>query len=43
MPIEVKVVTDAQYAAWLAGAKKDKTTYSPIADNGDDAARFAAR
>ncbi len=42
MPIEVDVVTDAQYAAWLAGAKKDSNTYQPIAQNGD-AARFAAR
>ncbi len=32
MPIEVKVVTDAEYAAWLAAAKKDTTTYSTIAD-----------
>jgi cytochrome c oxidase subunit 2 len=32
MPIEVKVVTDAQYAAWLAAAKKDTATYSTIAD-----------
>lgn len=32
MPIEVHVVTDAQYAAWLAAAKKDTTTYSTIAD-----------
>jgi cytochrome c oxidase subunit II len=42
MPIEVKVVTDAEYAAWLAAAKKDTNTYQPIAENGD-AARFAAR
>ena len=32
MPIEVKVVTDAEYAAWLAAAKKDTATYSTIAD-----------
>jgi len=43
MPIEVKVVTDAQYAAWIAGTKKNKNVYSPIADNSSDAARLAAR
>jgi cytochrome c oxidase subunit 2 len=32
MPIEVHVVTDAEYAAWLAGAKKNTKTYQPIAD-----------
>ncbi len=32
MPIEVKVVTDAEYAAWLAAAKKNTATYSTIAD-----------
>ena len=30
MPIEVKVVSDAEYAAWLATAKKEK--FAPIAD-----------
>jgi cytochrome c oxidase subunit 2 len=32
MPIEVKVVSDADYAAWLVKAKKDTATYSTIAD-----------
>jgi cytochrome c oxidase subunit 2 len=32
MPIEVKVVTDAEYAAWLAAAKKNTSVYSTIAD-----------
>jgi len=35
MPIEVKVVTDAEYAAWLAAAKKNTGVYSPIADAAD--------
>jgi cytochrome c oxidase subunit II len=39
MPIEVKVVTDAEYAAWLAGAKKK---YAAI-DNGDTNTRLAAQ
>jgi cytochrome c oxidase subunit 2 len=41
MPIEVKVVTDAEYAAWLAAARKDTATYSTIADA--EAAPAAAR
>ena len=41
MPIELKVVSDAEYAAWLAAAKKDTTTYSPIADA--STARLAAQ
>ena len=40
MPIEVKVVTDAEYAAWLAAAKKNTGVYSPIADAADS--RLAA-
>jgi cytochrome c oxidase subunit 2 len=32
MPIEVHVVSDADYAAWLAGAKKNTKIYQPIAD-----------
>jgi len=32
MPIEVKVVSDAEYAAWLVAAKKKTSIYSPIAD-----------
>jgi cytochrome c oxidase subunit II len=43
MPIEVKVVNDADYAAWIASTKKNKNVYSPIADNASDAARLAAR
>jgi cytochrome c oxidase subunit II len=39
MPIEVKVVTDAEYAAWLAGAKKK---YAAI-DSGDTTTRLAAQ
>ena len=38
MPIEVKVVTDAEYAAWLAGAKKK---YAAI--DGDANTRLAAQ
>ncbi len=38
MPIEVKVVTDAEYAAWLAGAKKK---FAAIDDNGSP--RLAAK
>ena len=41
MPIEVKVVTDAEYAAWLAAAKKNTGVYSPIADAADT--RLAAQ
>jgi cytochrome c oxidase subunit 2 len=32
MPIEVHIVTDAEYAAWLAAAKKNTKIYQPIAD-----------
>ncbi|HWD27751.1 MAG TPA: cytochrome c oxidase subunit II [Rhizomicrobium sp.] len=39
MPIEVKVVSDADYATWLAGAKKK---YAAI-DNGDTNTRLAAQ
>jgi cytochrome c oxidase subunit 2 len=39
MPIEVKIVTDAEYAAWLATAKKK---YSAIADS-EAPARLAAK
>jgi cytochrome c oxidase subunit 2 len=39
MPIEVKVVSDADYATWLAGAKKK---YAAI-DNGDANTRLAAQ
>ena len=41
MPIEVKVVTEAEYAAWLAAAKKNTGVYSPIADAADT--RLAAQ
>jgi cytochrome c oxidase subunit II len=39
MPIEVKIVTDAEYAAWIATAKKK---YSAIADS-EAPARLAAK
>jgi cytochrome c oxidase subunit 2 len=42
MPIEVRVVSDADYAAWLAAAKKNTKVYSPIADAGDPT-RLAAK
>ena len=42
MPIEVKVVSDADFAAWLAAAKKNTKVFSPIADAGD-AQRLAAK
>ena len=32
MPIELHVVSDAEYAAWLAAAKKNTKIYQPIAD-----------
>jgi cytochrome c oxidase subunit 2 len=40
MPIEVKVVTDAEYAAWLAQAKKK---YSALASLDDGALRVASK
>jgi cytochrome c oxidase subunit 2 len=40
MPIEVKIVTDAEYAAWIATAKKK---YSAIADSDGAPARLAAK
>ncbi len=42
MPIEVKVVSDADFAAWLAAAKKNTKVFSPIADAGDTS-RLAAK
>jgi cytochrome c oxidase subunit 2 len=39
MPIEVHVVSDADYAAWLAAAKKK---YSALAANDGDATRLAS-
>ncbi len=42
MPIEVKVVSDADFAAWLAAAKKNTKVYSPIADAGEPT-RLAAQ
>jgi cytochrome c oxidase subunit II len=39
MPIEVKIVTQAEYGAWLATAKKK---YSAIADSDETPARLAA-
>jgi cytochrome c oxidase subunit 2 len=39
MPIEVKIVTQAEYEAWLATAKKK---YSAIADSDETPARLAA-
>jgi cytochrome c oxidase subunit 2 len=43
MPIEVHVVSDADYAAWLAAAKKNTKVYQSIADAGDGATRLAAQ
>jgi cytochrome c oxidase subunit 2 len=43
MPIEVHVVSDADYAAWLAAAKKNTHVYQSIADAGDGATRLAAQ
>lgn len=43
MPIEVHVVSDADYAAWLAAAKKNTKVYQPIADNADENTHLAAR
>jgi cytochrome c oxidase subunit 2 len=40
MPIEVKIVTQAEYEAWLATAKKK---YSAIADSDETPARLAAK
>jgi heme/copper-type cytochrome/quinol oxidase subunit 2 len=40
MPIEVKIVTDAEYAAWIATAKKK---YSAIADSDEAPARLASK
>jgi cytochrome c oxidase subunit 2 len=42
MPIEVKVVSDADFAKWLADAKKNTRVYSPIADAGEPT-RLAAQ
>jgi len=42
MPIEVKVVSDADFAAWLSAAKKNTKVYSPIADAGEPR-RLAAK
>ncbi|HUO90537.1 MAG TPA: cytochrome c oxidase subunit II [Rhizomicrobium sp.] len=43
MPIEVHVVSDAEYAAWLDAAKKNTKVYQSIADAGDGATRLAAQ
>ena len=43
MPIEVHVVSDAEYAAWLDAAKKNTKVYQSIADAGDGATRQAAQ
>ena len=40
MPIEVKVVSDADYAAWLAASKKK---YPAIADNSSSSVQLAAK
>jgi len=42
MPIEVHVVSGAEYAAWLADAKKNTKIYQPIAD-ASGARRLAAQ
>jgi cytochrome c oxidase subunit II len=43
MPIEVHVVTDAEYAAWLAAAKKNTKVYQSIADASGADTRLAAQ
>ncbi|HEX2592760.1 MAG TPA: cytochrome c oxidase subunit II [Rhizomicrobium sp.] len=43
MPIEVHVVSDADYAAWLAAAKKDTQTYQPLADAAVTTTRLASK
>jgi cytochrome c oxidase subunit II len=43
MPIEVHVVTDAEYAAWLAAAKKNTKIYQSIADAAGADTRLAAQ
>jgi cytochrome c oxidase subunit 2 len=43
MPIEVHVVSDAEYAAWLAAARKNTKIYQSIADAAGADTRLAAQ